>query len=72
MVYMTKTWLGEMRKGLSRKLICHPPLFVYFGKKFSLISCSNVFGLLADFKSDGRLFHIFGPRLYKHFCPECN
>ena len=30
----------------------------------------SVFRLLADFKSDGRLFHIFGPRFDKHFCPE--
>ena len=54
---MTKTWLGEMRKGPSRRRTCHLPLFVYFGK-ISLILCLNVLELLADFKSDGRLFHI--------------
>ena len=30
-----------------------------FWKGLYLILCLNVFGLLADFKSDGRLFHIF-------------
>ena len=44
--------------------------FCIFWKKSSLILCLNVFGLLDDFKSDGRLFHIFGPRQDKHFCPE--
>ena len=39
-------------------------------KKLSLILCLNVFGFLADFKSDGRLFHIFGQRYDKRFCPE--
>ena len=27
-----KIWLGEMRKGLGRRRICHLPLFVFFGK----------------------------------------
>ena len=31
-----------------------------FLKKFSLILCFNFF-MLVDFKSDARLFHIFGP-----------
>ena len=44
-----ETWLGEMRKGLSRRRICHPPLFVFFLEKYSLILCLNVFELLADF-----------------------
>ena len=46
-----KTWLGEMRNGLSRR----PISFCIFWKKFSLILCMNEFGLLANFKSDGRL-----------------
>ena len=41
-----------------------------FWKKFSFILCLNVFRLLADSKSDGRLFYVFGPRYDKHFCPE--
>ena len=53
-------------EGLNRRRICHLLLFAYFGK-ISFISCLNVFGLFADFKSDGRLFHIFGPRYDKHF-----
>ena len=57
----TKTLLGETRKGLSRRHICHLPLFVFL-EKFSLILCLNLFGLLADFDSDGRPFHVFGPR----------
>ena len=36
--------------------------FCIFWKKFYLILCLNVFGFSADFKSDGRLFHM-------HFCP---
>ena len=32
--------------------------FCMFWKKFSSILCLNVFGLLAYFKSDGRLFHV--------------
>ena len=57
-VNKTKTWLGEMRKGLIRKRLCRLPLFAYFWTKSPLILCLNVFRLLADFKSDGRLFHI--------------
>ena len=38
-----------------------------FWKIISLILCLNVFGLLADFKSDGGLFYILGPRA---FCPK--
>ena len=34
---MTETWLGEMRKSLSRRRICHLPLFLFFWKKFCLI-----------------------------------
>ena len=38
-------------------------LFLFIvAKIFSFIVSLNVFGLLADFKSDGRLFHIFSPR----------
>ena len=35
-----------------------------------MILCLNILGLFADFTSDGRLFHIFGPRKDKHFYPE--
>ena len=36
--------------------------FCKLRKKFSLILCLNVLMLFDDFNSDGRLFHILGPR----------
>ena len=33
-----------------------------FWKKLSFILCLNELILFVDFKSDGRLFHIFGPK----------
>ena len=44
--------------------------FCVLWKKFSLILYLNVLGFFADLKSDGRPFHIFGPRLYRHFRPQ--
>ena len=58
MVCLKETWLGEMKKALSRRRICHLPLFVFFWKKnFFDLKCLNVIwiAMLADFKSDGRL-----------------
>ena len=40
-----------------------------FWKKFSLILCFNELTLFVDFKSDDRLFHIFGPKWDRHFWP---
>ena len=48
-------------KGLDRRRICHLLFFVHFPKIISLIFSLNVLILFADFNSDVRLFHIFGP-----------
>ena len=45
---------------LSRRCICHLPLLVYFGKIFFDLMFEKE--LFADFQSNGRIFHIFGPR----------
>ena len=33
------------------------------------ILCLKLLMFFADFSSDGRLFHILGPRYERHFCP---
>ena len=40
-----------------------------FWKKLLLILCLNVLTFFADFNSDGRLFHVFGPMQDRHFGP---
>ena len=40
-----------------------------FWKKISLILCLNESIFFVDFKSDDRLFHIFGPKYDRHFWP---
>ena len=48
--------------------MCHLP-FLYILGKFSLVLCLKELISLDDFNSDGRLFHILGPRKDCHLCP---
>ena len=54
---------------LSKTDRCHPSCFDGLEELLFLISCLNVFVVLADFNSVGRLFQSFGPIYDGHFSP---